>query len=48
MPESQQTEQTAEAPKKKMSPQLVREVANKVYDLWLRDLAIEKERKRFS
>jgi hypothetical protein len=48
MPESPQTEQTAAAPQKKVSPQLVRDVANKVYDLWLRDLAIEEERKRFS
>ena len=47
MPE-QQTGQTAENNKKKVSPKLVRDIANKVYALWLRDLAIEKERKRFS
>jgi hypothetical protein len=39
---------TATASKKtrpiKMSPELIRAVAEKVYALWLRDLAVEQER----
>jgi len=46
MPEQQQTGQSTGENKKKISSKMVRDVVNKVYALWLRDLAIEKERKR--
>ncbi len=42
-------EQTPSLPKapKKLTPKLVREVADKVYALWLKELMIEKERKGY-
>ncbi|MCZ7666778.1 MAG: hypothetical protein M5U34_05910 [Chloroflexi bacterium] len=49
MPESTPLSSTPAAGSKKKPPaKLVREVTDKVYALWLRDLALEKERKRFS
>jgi hypothetical protein len=45
MPE--QGQQGTENNKKKLSPEQVRELAKKVYELWLKDLTIEKERRRF-
>lgn len=42
-------EPPAEAPKEttEITPELVRQVAEKVYALWLRDLKLARERKRF-
>ena len=31
---------------KKLTPELVRQVADRVYELWRRDLQIEQERRR--
>ncbi len=46
MPE--QTAQAAKSGQKTLTPAQIRELAKKVYDLWLRELDIEKERKRLS
>jgi hypothetical protein len=34
--------------KQAVTPELVRQVADKVYELWLRDMQIEQERRRWS
>ena len=42
---AEQVENSAsEAKKKELKPELIRLVAEKVYELWLCDLAIERER----
>lgn len=45
MPEQTTAPQETGKAKQKPPPKLVREVADKVYALWLKDLMIEKERK---
>jgi hypothetical protein len=44
---AEQAEKTAAAGNKgTVTPELVRQVAEKVYELWQRELAIERERQR--
>jgi hypothetical protein len=48
MADTQPTNQSEQAEKGKLTPELVRRVADKVYALWQRDMTVERERKRYA